>query len=166
MQWRLLSGVSITTPVHLNDGSIDFVGIQATGKSSFYKYVFDTHLRINLDMLRTRHREQVLLQACIEAKQRFVIDNTNPTLEERARYIEIARAGGFTVTGYYFRSSIEEAVRRNAERLAGERVPDRAILGTFKKLQLPTFEEGFDQLYYVYIADSGKFIVQDWVDGL
>lgn len=147
--------------------AVIFVGIQATGKSSFYKArFFDTHLRINLDMLRTRHREQVLLQACIEAKQRFVIDNTNPTLEERARYIEIVRAGGFAITGYYFRSSVEEALRRNAERLPGERVPAKAILGTFKRLQLPMLEEGFDKLYYVHIADSGEFIVQDWADGL
>ena len=46
-----------------------FVGIQASGKSSFYrKQFFDTHLRIYLDMLKTRHRERILLRACIEAK--------------------------------------------------------------------------------------------------
>ena len=35
-----------------------FVGIQATGKSSFYlERFFRTHVRINLDMLKTHHRE-------------------------------------------------------------------------------------------------------------
>jgi predicted kinase len=97
-----------------------FVGIQASGKSSFYrKQFFDTHLRINLDMLKTRHRERILLRACIEAKQPFVVDNTNPTIEERARYIEIARSGGFRVVGYYFRSPPKEALTRNA-RLDGQ----------------------------------------------
>jgi predicted kinase len=80
--------------------AVVFVGIQASGKSSFYRArFFDTHLRINLDMLKTRHREQLLLHACIEAKQPFVVDNTNPTVEERARYIELASSGGFRVVG-------------------------------------------------------------------
>ena len=34
-------------------------------------------------MLKTRHRESILIAACIEAKQPFVIDNTNPTPKER-----------------------------------------------------------------------------------
>ena len=68
--------------------AIIFVGIQASGKSTFYRErFFDTHLRINLDMLKTRYREQLILRACIEAKQPFVVDNTNPSVEERARYI-------------------------------------------------------------------------------
>lgn len=54
-------------------------GIQATGKSTFCRErLFSSHVRLNLDMLKTRHREDVLLRACIEAKQPFVIDNTNP----------------------------------------------------------------------------------------
>jgi predicted kinase len=44
--------------------AVIFVGIQGTGKSTFYKErFFDTHVRINLDMLKTRHREKLLVQA-------------------------------------------------------------------------------------------------------
>ena len=51
-----------------------FIGIQATGKSEFYKRNFyKTHIRINLDMLKTRHRERILIGACLTAKQPFVI---------------------------------------------------------------------------------------------
>ena len=39
-------------------------------------------------------REQVLVRACLEAKQPFVIDNTNITRESRANYICQARAAG------------------------------------------------------------------------
>ena len=50
--------------------AILFTGIQATGKSSFYRErFFHSHVRINLNMLRTRHRERVLLRACLEALQ-------------------------------------------------------------------------------------------------
>jgi predicted kinase len=38
--------------------AIIFMGIQACGKSTFYHHKFAlTHVRINLDMLKTRHRE-------------------------------------------------------------------------------------------------------------
>ncbi|HEU4420458.1 MAG TPA: hypothetical protein VFT55_16090 [Planctomycetota bacterium] len=42
------------------------IGIPASGKSSFYAATFAaTHLRINLDMLRTRHREGELIATCL-----------------------------------------------------------------------------------------------------
>ena len=83
--------------------AVIFIGIQGSGKSTFYKERFvDTHIRINLDMLKTRHREQYLVNACIVAKQAFVVDNTNPTRADRSRYIEPAKAAGFKVIGYYF----------------------------------------------------------------
>jgi predicted kinase len=148
--------------------AIIFTGIQGSGKSSFYKArFFKTHIRLSLDMLHTRHRETLLIQSCIEAKQPFVVDNTNPTTIERVRYIQVAKAGRFEVIGYYFQSSVGDALRRNTERMGKERVPDLAILATFKKLQIPTLDEGFDALYYVQIDASGEFIIQEWhSDGL
>jgi predicted kinase len=142
--------------------AVVFVDIQASGKSSFYRArFFDTHLRINLDMLKTRHREQLLLRACIEAKQPFVVDNTNPSVEERARYIELARSGGFRVVGYYFRSQPKEALTRNNQWTGKARIPEKGILGTYKRLRMPTTEEGFDELYHVHIDEKGCFIVEE-----
>ena len=68
------------------------MGAQASGKSSFYLHqFFATHIRINLDMLKTRHREKLIFEACLAAKQSVVIDNTNPTRQDRARYIGPAK---------------------------------------------------------------------------
>jgi len=140
-----------------------FVGLQASGKTTFYRErFFDTHVRISLDMLRTRHREQVLLEACLEAKQPFVVDNTNPTAEERAKYIRAAREAGFHVVGYYFQSSIEECKKRNETRPEGKKVPLRGVLGTYGKLQIPRVDEGFDALHYVKIDENLKFVIEDW----
>jgi predicted kinase len=48
--------------------AILFTGIPASGKSTFYKErFFATHVRINLDMLKTRKREILILQACLAA---------------------------------------------------------------------------------------------------
>lgn len=94
--------------------AVIFVGIQATGKSTFYHHRFGrTHLRINLDMLKTRHREQQFLSTCLDTRQRFVVDNTNPTPADRQRYIQPAQAQDFSITGYYFESKLADALIRN-----------------------------------------------------
>jgi predicted kinase len=142
-----------------------FIGIQATGKSAFYQQRFaDTHIRLNLDMLKTRRREQILLKACLEARQPFVIDNTNITREARAGYIRQAKAARFSVIGYYFKSALQSAVERNNQRSGKARIPVRGIVATHRKLELPSYDEGFDQLFYVEIGDNGAFIVKEWSD--
>ncbi len=143
--------------------AVIFIGIQATGKSTFYaQYFFKSHIRLSLDMLRTRYREQLLFNACLEAKQPFVIDNTNPTIEERAKYIVRARIHRFSVIGYYFQSSAQASLERNASRTGVERVPDRGVLGTYKRLQLPRLDEGFDQLYHVNMGENNTFVIKEW----
>lgn len=142
-----------------------FIGIQGTGKSSFYKErFFTTHVRINLDMLKTKNRQESLLRACLEAKQPFVVDNTNVTSVARSYFIAKAKGAGFRVVGYYFRSDVKAALLRNSQRTGASRVPDKALLGTYKQLQVPTLEEGFDALYYVQINESGEFLVEEWQD--
>ncbi len=114
-------------------------------------------------MLRTRHRESVLLAACLEAKQSFVIDNTNPTREERAKYIEAARAAGFRVVGYYFSARLADALERNAARPDAVRVPGAGVKATSAKLELPTRAEGLDELYFVRVGPGG-YAVEEWRD--
>jgi len=144
--------------------AVILIGIQGSGKSTFYKErFFATHIRISNDMLKTRHRERVLIRACIEAKQPFVIDKTNVAVLKRAPYIAEAHEAGFKVAGYYLRSGAGEALGRNELRSGKERVPVKGVLGTLKRLELPSRAEGFDELYYVTIKD-GRFNVEDWKD--
>jgi len=144
---------------------IVFIGIQATGKSAFYQQRFaDTHIRLNLDMLKTRRREQILLRSCLEAKQPFVVDNTNVTSEARAGYISQSKVAGFSVIGYYFKSALQSAIERNNQRSGKARVPVKGIVATHRKLELPRYDEGFDRLFYVEIVDNGAFIVKEWSD--
>jgi len=143
--------------------TVIFVGIQGTGKSTFFKEIFfDSHVRINLDMLRTRHREKLLLKACLEAKQKFVLDNTNLTREEREKYIVQAKSFDFKIIGYYFQTNLAKAVERNNRREGKAKIPEKGLLGAFKRLQIPNFEEGFDELFYVLIDDENRFVVENW----
>src|SRR5256885_16229410 len=79
------------------------IGIQGSGKSHFYRErFFNSHLRISMDLLKTRARERRLLELCLQTQQPFVVDNTNATVANRASYIGVARGRGFRVVGYFF----------------------------------------------------------------
>jgi predicted kinase len=144
--------------------AVIFVGIQASGKTTFYRQrFFDSHIRISLDVLRTRHREQILFCACLEAKQPFVIDNTNPLPINRARYIQPARAAGLRVVAYFFETTLKDAIRRNNQRAGKQKIPVPAIAGALRKLQPPAKEEGFDELFTVTIAPENTFVVKNGI---
>src|SRR5262245_18272608 len=112
--------------------AVIYIGIQATGNSTFSRQrFFNTHIRINLDMLKTRNRERILFNACLEAKQPFVLDNTNLTREARAGYISQAKAAGFSVAGYYFKSALQSAIEHNRQRSGKAFIPEKGILGAY-----------------------------------
>lgn len=145
--------------------AVIFIGLQASGKSSFFRdRFFRTHVRINLDMLKTRHRERRLLDVCLETKQPFVVDNTNPTAADRLPYIRAAKAAGFRVVGYFFQSRIADCKARNDARSEAERIPLPGLLGTHARLEVPSRTEGYDELWFVRIADTGGFVVEEWRD--
>jgi predicted kinase len=142
--------------------AVMLVGVQGAGKSTFYRdRFFDTHVRINLDMLRTRKREQQLLTACLEAGQSFVVDNTNPQASDRAKYIEAARAKGFRVIAYFFDVPLRDAMHRNNQRKLRQKIPPAAVAGTHKKLEPPSKNEGFDQIFTVRVTEPAGFVVTE-----
>ena len=134
-----------------------FIGIQAAGKTTFYlERYFNTHVRISMDLLRRRHREQLFMQACLSSGQRFVVDNTNPTRADRARYIAPARAARFRVIGYFFEPAPGVSWERNERRTGRHRIPAAGLFGTLKNLERPDSDEGYDELYIVQ-ALEGRF---------
>ena len=68
-----------------------FTGLQASGKTTFYREQFPTLPHVNLDTLHTRNREKMLLEDCFGSGAAFVVDNTNPTRKDRERYIGPAK---------------------------------------------------------------------------
>lgn len=144
--------------------AVIFIGIQGTGKSTFFKErFFDTHVRISLDLLRTRSRERRFLEACLQSGQKFVVDNTNASVEMRKRYILPAKAAHFEVVGYFFEAEITEALRRNRTRPEAQRIPVQGIFATYHRTQPPSYEEGFDKLYRVKIDPQNSFQVEEVV---
>jgi predicted kinase len=139
-----------------------FIGMPASGKSTFYmERFFETHVRISMDLLRTRNRESNFMAACLATQQRFVVDNTNPARSDRIRYIEAARGAKFRITGYFFEPDPKASYERNQARAGKRRVPPAGLFGILKRLERPHLEEGFDALFLVH-AHDGVFTVIPW----
>ncbi len=129
-----------------------FVGIPGCGKSTFYKeQFFSSHLRLSLDLLNTRNKEQRFLNLALSLQQRVVVDNTNVLREERNKYITQAKEKRYEVVGYYFESILSDCLQRNEKRSGKDRIEKIGVIAKFKQLQPPSFDEGFDKLYFVKI---------------
>ena len=129
-------------------------GLQASGKTTLYRERFlETHARIAMDLLRTRAREAAFLRTCLDTRMPFVVDNTNPTVAERARYVAPSREAGFKVVGYLVDVPFAVAQARNAAR---ERVVPMVGLGDVaRRLVTPTPEEGFDEVWHATAGPDG-----------
>ena len=134
-------------------------GVQGSGKTTLYRDRFlETHARISMDLLRTRPREAAFLRICLETRMPFVVDNTNPTVVDRARYLEPARRAGFKLVAYLVEIDHTVAAGRNAAR---ERVvPAAGLRDVAKRLVRPTPEEGFDELFHATAAPGGGWRVE------
>ncbi|MGH2482783.1 MAG: AAA family ATPase [Ktedonobacteraceae bacterium] len=146
---------------------IIFCGLPAAGKSTFYREHFSTtHLLISKDLLRANsrpeRRQAELMQLALQARHSIIIDNTNPTPAIRAPLIELARAHQASITGYYFTASVKQALARNSQREGRARVPPVAIYSAAAKLVPPAYSEGFDRVYYVYIAENSTLTAPAW----
>ena len=138
------------------------IGLQGSGKSTFCtKELSKDYVRVNLDTLKTRHQERLLIDECLREGKSFVIDNTNPTVEDRARYISSAKANEYHIIGYFMESKLKDCIARNALREGKARIPEKAIAATSNKLVIPSLDEGFDELYFVK-NDGTTMIVEPW----
>lgn len=141
---------------------IIMIGLQGSGKSTFCrKNLTDTYVYVNLDTLKTRYREKLLIHECIEQGKSFVVDNTNPTTADRQRYIPLAREAGYKIVGYFMESKLKACIERNNQRSGSAKLPSMAIAATSNKLQIPSYDEGFDELYFVK-NDGQTMTIEKW----
>jgi predicted kinase len=142
-----------------------FVGLQASGKSTFFRERFAaTHEHVSKDLFRNnknRNRRQAqLIEAALGVGSSVVVDNTNPAVEDRRTLIELGREFGAKIVGYYFDPTVRQCIVRNRLRTGKNQVPDVAIYATAKRLELPSYPEGFDELFRVRTTDDFTFEVR------
>jgi predicted kinase len=146
------------------------IGLPGAGKTTFYKrYFAGTHRHVSKDLWpnvsrRDARQQQVLLDAFSRGES-VLVDNTNPTRQDRARLISAAQAHSMRVVGYFFDVTPRDAVARNAGRSGTAKVPNVAIFATAKRLERPEPAEGFDQLFDVRLTPERSFTVVERTSG-
>ncbi len=149
---------------------IILIGLQGSGKSSFYRTCFAaTHAGVSKDRFPNNRnparRQRLLIEESLTAGRSVVVDNTNVRAADRAELIALARSLTARVVGYYFESRLADCLERNVRRVGKARVPDVALYATRKLFEVPALAEGFDQLFFVRLLGGERFEVSDWQEG-
>lgn len=127
-------------------------GIPASGKSTFYeKKLKNSFEIISLDYLKDRANELRVIKACLSENKSFVIDNTNVSKEDRERYIDIARKKHISITCCFFKPDVKKSITRNKSRKfnGGRFVPEQVIYIMNNKFEIPSYDEGFNDIYII-----------------
>lgn len=144
-----------------------FIGLQASGKSTFFRtYFVNTHVLVSKDLMRNNRnrarRQKQLIEEALGSGRSVVVDNTNPTLEDRDLLIQLGKMYDAEISGYFFQSYLKDCLDRNQQREGKSRVPDVAIYATNKRLVQPSYAEGFDRLFHVRMSENFNFEVREW----
>ncbi|HEU0093878.1 MAG TPA: AAA family ATPase [Vicinamibacteria bacterium] len=139
------------------------IGLPGAGKTSFFQArLSPTHVHVSKDVIghgRDVSRRQLdEVRKALRAGSSVAVDNTNPTVADRAPILALGREMGARVVAYLLDTTPREAAARNRSRVGKGRVPDVAVFVTSKRLQPPTAAEGFDAVYRVH-AEGGDFVV-------
>jgi predicted kinase len=142
------------------------IGLPGAGKTTLYRERFaTTHVHVSKDLWPNASarelRQQKMIDEALTAGSSVVVDNTNPTVAERAGIISAARVRGALVIGYFFDVTTRVAVARNASRTGRGKVPNVAIFTVAKRLERPSLAEEFDQLFRVEIDDERSLRVTE-----
>lgn len=142
---------------------IIFIGPPGSGKSTFYKNseLYETHVRLNMDMLNSRPREEAIIKTLVKFQTKFVVDNTCINKKARSRFFEMLKdcKPTYTFVAYRFDVSKEVCLESNKERI--RRIPDVAIHTAFKNLEEPELSEGFSKIRIYKRNQYGFYIAKE-----
>ncbi|WP_240926419.1 ATP-binding protein [Streptomyces sp. JB150] len=142
------------------------VGLQASGKSTFYRrWLSADHELISKDLFprgarRKQERQMRLMAEALGAGRSVAVDNTNPSPAEWGPLVAAGHAHGATVTAYWFPPDPAGSLARNAARQGRDRVPDTGIHATLGRLRRPSRADGFDAVREVRFDGRGGFEVR------
>ncbi|NBM16178.1 ATP-binding protein [Streptomyces sp. GC420] len=139
------------------------VGLQASGKSTFYReHLSRGYALVSKDLFprgarRKQQRQTRLMCEALSAGRSVAVDNTNPSPDEWRPLVALGRAHRATVTAYWFAPDLTGSLRRNGRREGRDRVPEVGILAAYKRLRKPSLSDGFDTVVQVRFDGRGGF---------
>ncbi|XP_017347083.1 bifunctional polynucleotide phosphatase/kinase isoform X2 [Ictalurus punctatus] len=138
------------------------VGFPGSGKSTF----FQTHIipkgyvYVNRDTLGSWQHCVSACERALKEGRSVAVDNTNPDLESRKRYVDVSKSAGVPCRCFNFTTSLEQAKHNNRFR---EMVPsatkhapvnDMVFHSYKKKFAAPTLSEGFSEILQIHFVPS------------
>ena len=127
------------------------VGLQGSGKSTWVReHVAATHVVVSKDhwpnARRRQARQERVVAEHLGAGRSVVVDNTNPTVEDRAALVALARTAGVPARAVWLDVPLATCLERNGARDGRAQVPVLGVLATRKRLVPPSADEGFDRV--------------------
>jgi predicted kinase len=135
-------------------------GLQGSGKSTWVRgHLAATHAVVSKDhwpnARRREARQRRVVAELLAEGRSVVVDNTNPTPEDRAPLIAAARAAGVGVRAVWLDTPVPVCVARNDAREGPARVPPAGLYGTAARFVGPSRAEGFDRVDVVPTGRGG-----------
>jgi len=124
---------------------IIMIGLPASGKSTFAKLNYPSHGLISLDeMKHNRKREEEFIEENLSKGTSLIISDTNLTHKIRTKHISIAKKYNAYTTAVFLNLPVDFILQRNRNR--EKPVPEASIYRMRKKLELPSYDEGFGKI--------------------
>lgn len=142
--------------------AVIMVGISGSGKSTVAKeYEKKGYTLLSTDAIRGEisteedqsHNEEVFkilhrrIKDCVEAKKNFVVDATNLTVKNRRGLLNCINKKGkeyYSITAVVMTTPNSLCYKWNNSR--SRKVPDDVVQKQIKRFEIPTYEEGFDEI--------------------
>ncbi len=148
-----------------------FIGFPGSGKTTLYNTYFKNkgYIHINQDKLKTLQKCLSLTKKEINNKKSIIIDNTNPSIETRQKYIKIAKDNNISIRCIYFNVNEQLAKHLDKYRMLITNdinnetttcLSDIVYNIYKKKFNMPYITEGFDEII-IYNFNINKNIIDD-----
>ncbi|ETI22171.1 polynucleotide kinase 3'-phosphatase [Cladophialophora carrionii CBS 160.54] len=143
-----------------------FCGSPGAGKSTFFWDVLQPlgYERVNQDILKTRDKCIKRARELLESGASVAIDNTNANIETRSHWVKLAREFNVPIRCVRFTASTRLAEHNDAARALNpdimnpenrSQLPGIAFRSFLQRLQEPTLDEGFQDIYKVDFEFKG-----------
>jgi bifunctional polynucleotide phosphatase/kinase len=135
---------------------IIMVGYPGSGKSHLTKLISDksvyNHISISRDMLGTIDKCIKRATDLCSVGSSIIIDNTNPSVDDRKKFINIAKKFNYKCRCIHVLTDMETSKHNNYNRryITGKNLIPKIVYNIFKKnFVAPSKAEGFDEIFNV-----------------